>query len=120
MRAYIEGVRCVDFTDDAGKRVKGLRAFYQYKDPDCIGLSGDSLFVRFGTDSYTFLSGLVTELLQGENDTSSGLAIPVTLDFNSRGRLLAVTFLDDSGVPWSDPVPVAKGGVNDDESDNDD
>lgn len=120
MRAYIEGVRCVDFTDDSGKRVKGLRAFYQYKDPECIGLAGDSLFVRSGTDSYTFLSGIVTDILQGENDTSSGLAIPVNLDFNNKGRLLAVTFLDDSGMPWSDPVPVAKGGVNDDESDNDD
>lgn len=119
MRAYIEGVRCVDFTDDAGKRVKGIRAFYQYKDPDFIGLAGDTLFVRSGTDSFTFLSGLVTELLQGENDTSSGLAIPVILDFNNRGRLLAVTFLDDSGVPWSDPVPVAKGGVNDESNEGD-
>ena len=119
MRAYIEGVRCVDFTDDSGKRVKGLRAFYQYKDPECVGLAGDSLFVRSGTDSYTFLSGLVTELLQGESDTSGGLAIPVTLDFNNRGRLLAVTFLDDSGMSWSDPVPVAKGGVNDESNEGD-
>ena len=119
MRAYIEGIRILDFTDDSGKRVSGLRAFYTYKDPDFIGLAGDTLFVRSGTDSYTFLSGLVTELLQGENDISGGLAIPVTLDFSNRGRLLAVTFLDDSGMPWGDPVPVAKGGVND-ENDNDD
>lgn len=124
MRAYIEGISKLDFKDDNGQRVKGFRAYYQYKDPDCIGLASDKFFIRHGTDVYSFVSSLVTELFQSNNLLSGGLAIPVSLDFNNKGKLLFVTFLDDSGMPMGEPLAVKKGGVisyddnevNDDES----
>ena len=116
MRAYIEGIRVVDFKDDAGKTIKGLRAFYQYKDPDCLGIASDSLFVKYGTEPYDYIEAFVTELVQSGND-DGGLGIPVNLDFNNKGRLIGVSFLDESGIPWEEPVVVAKGGVNDEKSD---
>ena len=111
MRAYIEGILSLDFKDDSGQRVKGFRAYYQYKDPDVIGLAADRFFIRHGTDVYGFVSSLVTEILQGNNLLNGGLAIPVSLDFNNKGKLLFVTFLDDSGMPMSEPLAVKKGGV---------
>ena len=121
MRAYIEGISKLDFRDDNGQRVKGFRAYYQYKDPDVIGLAVDKFFIRHGTDVYGFVSSLVTELLQGNNLLNGGLAIPVSLDFNNKGKLLFVTFLDDSGMPMSEPLAVKKGGViiYDDEGNDD-
>lgn len=117
MRAYIEGIRVIDFKDESGKTIKGLRAFYQYKDPDCLGIASDSLFIKYGTEPYDYIEAFVTELVQSGND-DGGLGISVNLDFNNKGRLLSVSFLDDS-VPWEEPVVVAKGGVTN-ESDGDD
>lgn len=107
MRAYIEGFKKVSFTGDSGDTVTGMRVYYTYRDPAGVGLACDSFFVRADTGVADFLSGWTSDCSKSE--LSEALGIGCTLDFDRKGRLLSVDFLDSSGVPFGDSERI-KGG----------
>lgn len=110
MKACIEGFRKVSFTGDTGEPVSGMSVYYMYRDPSGVGLAADSFFVRSGTGVWDFLTGWVSV---GRHDCSGGLGINCLLDFNRKGRLLSVDFLDSSGVPYGDPDMIEGGDTDD-------
>lgn len=107
MKAYIEGFKKSSFTGDSGDAISGMRVYYTYRDPAGTGLACDSFFVRSDTGVAQYLDAFASEC--SKQELSEALGIGVIIDFDRKGRLLSVDFLDSSGLPYGDPDAV-KGG----------
>ena len=46
MKMTMVGLKPVQFTDDRGNEIRGQSAFLEYKDPQCLGIAMEKVFLR--------------------------------------------------------------------------
>lgn len=68
MRSKLLGAKVLDFNDDQGRAVKGLKVILTCPDPDWFGMSVTLPFIKYGTDLYDKLVNNLREYVNHDVD----------------------------------------------------
>ena len=82
MKCNLVGFKTLDFTDNAGKEVKGIKLFLAYPDTDVTGNATEDVFIRQNLFD-TF--GLSLDDLSGLVDTV------INIEYGRKGKILGLT-----------------------------
>ena len=89
MKVTLVGFKSVDFKDDNGDRVKGIKLFIAYPDDNTVGLASDGKFIR---DNVFAGFGITPQQLADSVDCI------IDIEFGMKNKVVGISLLDNAPV----------------------